>query len=58
MAAALHDIQSGKFARGFVREMSSGRRRYLRLLRESETHPIETVGRKLRGLMRWKTKNR
>jgi ketol-acid reductoisomerase len=57
MASALRDIRSGKFAREFLREMNSGRRRYTRLLREGEKHPIETVGRRLRGLMRWKTKS-
>ena len=58
MAAALREIRSGKFAREFIREMKSGRRRYARLLREGEKHPIETVGRRLRGLMRWKTKTK
>jgi ketol-acid reductoisomerase len=57
MAAALRDIRSGKFAREFLREMNSGRRRYTKLLREGEKHPIETVGRRLRGLMSWKTKS-
>jgi ketol-acid reductoisomerase len=58
MAAALRDIRSGKFAREFLHEMSSGRRRYARLLREGEKHPIEIVGRRLRRLMSWKTKSR
>jgi ketol-acid reductoisomerase len=57
MAAALADIRSGKFAREFLREMNSGRRRYMKLLRQGEKHPIETVGRRLRGLMSWKTKS-
>lgn len=54
MTAALRDIRSGKFAREFLREMKSGRRRYNTLLREGEKHPIERVGKKLRGLMAWK----
>src|ERR1043166_351885 len=58
MAAALRDIRSGTFAREFLHEMSSGRRRYARLLREGEKHPIEIVGRRLRRLMSWKTKSR
>ena len=58
MAAALDEIRSGRFARQFIREMTSGRKRYLRLLREANRHPIEKVGRKLRGLMHWKIKNR
>src|SRR5438270_139822 len=55
---ALAAIRSGKFAREFIREMKTGRRRYARLLRESEKHPIETVGRRLRSLMSWKTKTK
>jgi len=58
MAAALRTIRSGKFAREFIREMNSRRRRYTGLLREGEKHPIETVGRRLRGHMRWKTKTK
>jgi ketol-acid reductoisomerase len=58
MATALRAIRSGKFAREFIREMKTGRRRYARLLRESEKHPIETVGRRLRSLMSWKTKTK
>jgi ketol-acid reductoisomerase len=58
MATALREIRSGKFAREFIREMKTGRRQYARLLRESENHPIETVGRRLRGLMIWKTKTK
>ena len=57
MAAALRDIRSGKFAREFLHEMNSGRRRYARLLRAGEKHPIEIVGRRLRRLMSWKTKS-
>ncbi|MFN2541543.1 MAG: ketol-acid reductoisomerase [Chthoniobacterales bacterium] len=58
MFAALRDVRSGKFAREFIREMSSGRRRYARLLRAGASHPIETVGRRLRRRMSWKTKTK
>ena len=56
MAKALRDIRSGKFAREFVREVKTGRRRYKKLLRDADNHPIEPVGRKLRALMSWRTK--
>ena len=56
MAAALREIRSGKFARGFIREMKSGRRRYAKLLAEGRNQPIEVVGRHLRALMNWKRK--
>ncbi|HEV2046376.1 MAG TPA: ketol-acid reductoisomerase [Chthoniobacterales bacterium] len=58
MEMVLREIRSGKFAREFIREMKTGRKAYAKLLRAAEKHPIEKVGRKLRGLMRWKTKTR
>jgi ketol-acid reductoisomerase len=54
MEKALRDIQGGKFAREFMAEMASGRKRYTRLMRAQEKHPIEVTGKRLRGLMRWK----
>lgn len=54
MEAALRDIRSGKFAREFIREMKTGRRRYDKLLRQGEKCQIEVVGRKLRKRMTWK----
>ena len=58
MMAALREIRSGKFARDFIQEMKTGGRRSAKLLRESEKHPIEKVGARLRGLMSWKAKTR
>ncbi len=58
MMAALREIRSGKFARDFIQEMKTGGRRSAKLLRESEKHPIEKVGARLRGLMSWKTKTK
>jgi ketol-acid reductoisomerase len=54
MRKALGNIRSGKFAREFIREMKGGRRRYTKLLREAQHHPIEATGAKLRALMRWR----
>jgi ketol-acid reductoisomerase len=56
MAAALRDIRTGKFARGFIREMKSGRRRYAKLLAQGKKQKIESVGRRLRALMNWQRK--
>ncbi|HNQ72171.1 MAG TPA: ketol-acid reductoisomerase [Verrucomicrobiota bacterium] len=53
MQAALRDIQSGKFARNWVREYKTGYKKYNALLKKGEKHPIEKVGAKLRGLMPW-----
>jgi ketol-acid reductoisomerase len=57
MTSALRDIRSGKFAREFVREMTTGARCRARLLREAERHPVEKVGARLRSLMSWKQKS-
>jgi ketol-acid reductoisomerase len=57
MKAALKDIQSGKFARGWVQEYQSGFKRYQALLKKGEKHPIEKVGARLRSLMPWMKKH-
>jgi ketol-acid reductoisomerase len=53
MKAALKDIQTGKFAKDWVKEYQSGYPRYKKLLAEGANHPIEKVGAKLRGTMPW-----
>lgn len=53
MAMLLRDIRSGKFAREWIRETKTGRKRYSKLLEQAKRHPIEKVGRSLRGLMAW-----
>ena len=57
MKAALKEIQSGKFARGWVQEYQSGYKRYHALLKKGEKHPIEKVGARLRSLMPWMKKH-
>jgi ketol-acid reductoisomerase len=54
MRVVLRDIRSGKFAREFIREMKTGRKRYQKLRKAADGHRIEKVGRKLRALMAWK----
>jgi ketol-acid reductoisomerase len=56
MKAALTDIQSGKFAKQWVKEYQSGYPKYNALLKEGENHPIEKVGSKLRSMMPWMQK--
>ena len=53
MKEALLKIQEGKFAREWLRETTTGRKRYKRLLAEGEKEPIEQVGERLRALMPW-----
>jgi ketol-acid reductoisomerase len=56
MKAALKDIQSGKFAKGWVAEYKGGYKKYNALLKKGENHSIEKVGARLRGLMPWMKK--
>ncbi len=56
MKAALKDIQSGKFAKGWVAEYKGGYKKYNALLKKGEQHSIEKVGGRLRGLMPWMKK--
>ncbi len=56
MQAALKDIQSGKFARGWVAEYEGGYQKYNALMKKGEEHGIEKVGARLRGLMPWMKK--
>jgi len=56
MKAALKDIQSGKFAKGWVAEYKGGCKRYNALLKKGANHPIEKVGARLRALMPWMKK--
>src|SRR6476659_2078744 len=53
MKKALADIRSGKFAKEWLRETQTGKKRYERLLAQGEKQPIEKVGRRLRALMPW-----
>jgi len=51
MKKILKDIQSGKFAREWIKENETGRQNFNRLLKEGDNHPIEEVGKKLRKMM-------
>jgi ketol-acid reductoisomerase len=56
MRAALEKIQSGEFARKFIREMKTGQWRYRALLQRGRRQAIEKTGRRLRALMHWRKK--
>ncbi len=51
MKKVLAAIQDGSFAREWIAENDEGRPRFNRLRRENAEHPIESVGRELRGMM-------
>jgi ketol-acid reductoisomerase len=53
MRALLAEIQSGAFAREWMRENRNGKERFRSLERQTEDHPIEQVGRQLREMMPW-----
>src|SRR6201996_477513 len=56
MKAALKDIQTGKFAKDWVKEYEGGYKKYNALLKAGEKHGIEKTGEKLRSLMPWMPK--
>jgi ketol-acid reductoisomerase len=58
MAAALKNIQSGKFAKEWIRETKTGQKRLSSLLQAGRNHPIEQVGARLRAMMAWKPPKR
>ncbi len=53
MQAVLRDIQDGTFAARFIADQDAGAPEFNALRAKGEQHPIETTGRKLRGLMSW-----
>jgi len=53
MRTILKDIQSGAFADEWITEYRCGLPHFRELRQEGETHPIEEVGARLRGLMPW-----
>ena len=58
MRHLLAEIQSGAFAREWMRENRNGKERFRRLESETAEHQIERVGRQLREMMPWLSANR
>jgi ketol-acid reductoisomerase len=58
MKKILREVQTGKFARQWIRENKSGRRKYDALLKKDLAHPIEKVGVQLRARMPWLNEGR
>lgn len=58
MQGLLAEIQSGAFARDWMKEARDGRRRFQQLDDEAREHPIERVGAQLRRMMPWLSENR
>ena len=53
MKKVLQEIQDGKFARLWIAENKSGRKKYQQLMNKDLKHKIEKVGSKLRERMPW-----
>ena len=53
MQAVLSEIRDGSFAARFIADQDAGGPEFAALRTKAEQHPIEDVGRKLRGLMSW-----
>jgi len=53
MKKVLKEIQDGKFARQWIAENKSGRKKYNKLMNKDLKHKIEKVGVKLRDRMPW-----
>jgi ketol-acid reductoisomerase len=53
MRKALHDIQTGEYAKSFILENRAGASTLLSRRRLTAEHPIEQVGEKLRAMMPW-----
>jgi ketol-acid reductoisomerase len=58
MLGLLKEIQSGAFAREWMKESRDGKQQFKRLEAQGNEHQIERVGRTLRGMMPWLTSNR
>lgn len=53
MKAVLTDIQDGTFARNWIAENENGMPEFKRMMQADLEHPIEAVGKDLRGRMDW-----
>jgi ketol-acid reductoisomerase len=58
MKRVLDDIQKGKFARDWVLENKAGQASFKATRAAGDAHPIEEVGKKLRAMMPWISKNK
>ncbi len=56
MKKMLKDVQSGKFAREWIKENEAGRPKFEQMRKDEAAHQIEQVGKELRGMMPWMKK--
>ncbi len=53
MRKILEEVQSGEFAKEWIEENEKGRPLFNKLRKADDNHPVEVVGKKLRGMMDW-----
>ena len=53
MKKILKEVQSGKFAKEWIKENENNQVNFKRMLQDSDNHPIEKVGQELRKMMPW-----
>lgn len=53
MKTVLYEIQSGQFAREWIAEYRAGMLSLKAAVQKDHGHPLEVVGRRLRGMMTW-----
>jgi len=53
MRGMLADIRTGAFAREWILENQAGRPSFLAMRQRESDHPVEVVGKQLRGMMSW-----
>ncbi|MBI4735981.1 MAG: ketol-acid reductoisomerase [candidate division NC10 bacterium] len=53
MRKILDEIQNGQFAREWILENQAGRPSFYAMRKKDADHPIEVVGKELRGMMSW-----
>ena len=53
MKKILGEIQNGQFAREWILENQAGRPSFLAMRQKEANHPVEVVGKELRGMMSW-----
>jgi ketol-acid reductoisomerase len=58
MQGLLAEIQSGAFARDWMKEARNGRQNFQQLDQQAREHPIERVGARLRDMMPWLSQSR
>jgi len=53
MEQALKRIQNGSFAKEWIKENETGQKKFKKLQKAGEKHPLEIVGKRLRSTMPW-----